>query len=460
MYSPAAPVTFYLLSMPSVVVSIEKELLMIFNPEYECMDYEARIKIQLANLKNLVETLYSKVAFYRDKMNEKGISPKDIHSLKDIEKLPFTTKDDLRENYPHGLRACPQDRIVEVHMSSGTTGKPVVDEYTMKDINIWRESMARTMSAAGCTKDDIVQNCYGYGLFTGGPGAHYGAMTIGAEVLPMSSGNTARQLMILQDFGSTMLCCTPSYALYVSEEAVEAGIDLRKLPINKGCFGAEPWSENMRKEIEARYAMKAFDIYGLTEIIGPGVSFECEAQNGLHINEDFFYPEIIEPETGKTLADGEKGELVFTTLTKEGTPLLRYRTRDISFLIREPCACGRTTVRMHRLFGRTDDMLIIRGVNVFPSQIEEVLIEIEGTEPQYLIVVTRGESHLDEVELQVEVKKEFFSDETRGLENLRSRIESVMKSRLQISLKVKLVEPKTIERSIGKAKRVLDMRKI
>jgi phenylacetate-CoA ligase len=433
---------------------------MIFSPEYECMDYEARRKIQLANLKNLVETLYCKVAFYRDKMNEKGISPKDIHSLKDIEKLPFTTKDDLRDNYPHGLRACPQDRIIEVHMSSGTTGKPVVDEYTMKDINIWRESMARTLAAAGCTKDDIVQNCYGYGLFTGGPGAHYGAMNIGAEVLPMSSGNTARQLTILQDFGSTMLCCTPSYALYVSEEAAEAEIDLRKLPINKGCFGAEPWSENMRKEIEARYDMKAYDIYGLTEIIGPGVSFECEAQNGLHVNEDYFYPEIIDPETGKTSPDGEKGELVFTTLTKEGTPLLRYRTRDISFLTREPCSCGRTTVRMHRLFGRTDDMLIIRGVNVFPSQIEEVLIEIEGTEPQYLIVVTRGESHLDEVELQVEVKKEFFSDETRGLENLRSRIESVMKSRLQISLKVKLVEPKTIERSIGKAKRVLDMRKI
>ncbi|MDR1178213.1 MAG: phenylacetate--CoA ligase [Spirochaetaceae bacterium] len=433
---------------------------MIFNPEYECMDIEARKKLQLASLKNLVETLYDKVPFYRRKMDELGVRSADIHSLKDIEKLPFTTKDDLRENYPHGLLACPKDRIVEVHMSSGTTGKPVVDEYTQKDIDIWRESMARTMAAGGCTRDDIVQNCYGYGLFTGGPGAHYGAMTIGAEVLPMSSGNTARQLMVMQDFGSTMLTCTPSYALYMSEEAEDAGVDLKKLPLSKGCFGAEPWSENMRREIESRYGMKAYDIYGLTEIIGPGVSFECEAQNGLHINEDFFYPEIIDPVSGRVLPEGEKGELVFTTLTKEGTPMLRYRTRDITFFMREPCSCGRTTLKMHRLFGRTDDMLIIRGVNVFPSQIEHALFEIEGTEPQYLIVVDRGESRLDDVELQVEVKKEFFSDETRGLEALRSKIEGVMKSKLQIAVKVKLVEPKTIERSIGKAKRVIDRRQL
>jgi phenylacetate-CoA ligase len=433
---------------------------MIFNTEYECMAPEARTRLQLANLKNLTEMLYLRVPFYRKKMDDLGIRPRDIHTLRDIENLPLTTKDDLRENYPRGLLAASKERIVEVHMSSGTTGKPVVDEYTQNDINIWRESMARTMAAAGCTKDDIVQNCYGYGLFTGGPGAHYGAMTIGAEVLPMSSGNTARQLMVMQDFGTTMLTCTPSYALYMAEEAEAAGIDLRKLPLCKGCCGAEPWSENMRKEIEARFNMKAYDIYGLTEIIGPGVSFECEAQNGLHINEDLFYPEIIDPETGRVLPDGEKGELVFTTLTKDGTPLLRYRTRDITYFMREPCSCGRTTVRMHRLFGRTDDMLIIRGVNVFPSQIEQALIEIEGTEPQYLIVVNRGESHLDDVELQVEVKKEFFTDETRGLEALRSKIEGVMKSKLQISLKVKLVEPKTIERSIGKAKRVIDNRKI
>jgi len=433
---------------------------MIFNPEYECMDAQARKKLQLAALKNLVESIYSKVPFYREKLIAAGITSRDIHSLADIEKLPFTTKDDLRINYPHGLRACPQERIVEVHMSSGTTGKPVVNEYTIKDIDIWRESMARTLSGAGCTRDDIVQNCYGYGLFTGGPGAHYGALTIGAEVLPMSSGNTERQLMVMRDFGSTMLTCTPSYALYLAEEAADSGIDLHKLPISKGCFGAEPWSENMRVQIEERFSMKAYDIYGLTEIIGPGVSFECEAQQGLHINEDFFYPEIIDPNTGKALPAGEKGELVFTTITREGTPLLRYRTRDITFLIEEPCSCGRTTRRMHRLFGRTDDMLIIRGVNVFPSQIEQALIEIEGTEPQYLIIVNRGDSHLDEVELQVEVKKELFSDETRGLESLRNRIEHVMKSKLQIGLKVKLVEPKTIERSIGKAKRVIDNRKI
>jgi phenylacetate-CoA ligase len=424
------------------------------------MEPGARRKLQLANLKNLVEKLYATVPFYRAKMDGLGVKPTDIHHLEDIPRLPFTTKDDLRENYPHGLRACPPDRIVEVHMSSGTTGKPVVDEYTLGDINIWREAMARTLAGGGCTKDDIVQNCYGYGLFTGGPGAHYGALTIGAEVLPMSSGNTERQLMVMQDFGSTMLTCTPSYALYMAEEAAAAGIDLHALPISKGCFGAEPWSENMRRDLENRYGMKAYDIYGLTEIIGPGVSFECEAQDGLHINEDLFYPEIIDPATGEVLPDGEKGELVFTTLTKEGTPLLRYRTRDITFFQEEQCSCGRTTRRMHRLFGRTDDMLIIRGVNVFPSQIEHALFGIEGTEPAYLIVVDRSAARLDEVELQVEVKQDFFSDETKNLESLRARIEGVMKSKLQIAVKVKLVEPRTIERSIGKAKRVIDRRQI
>jgi phenylacetate-CoA ligase len=432
---------------------------MIFNPNYECMDAQARKKLQLASLKNLVETVYSRVPFYRNKIDAAGITARDIHSIADIEKLPFTTKDDLRDNYPHGLRACAQDRVVEVHMSSGTTGKPVVNEYTMKDLDIWGEAMARTLAGAGCTSDDIIQNCYGYGLFTGGMGVHYGSAAIGAQILPMSSGLTERQLMVLRDFGSTMLTCTPSYALHLAEEAAEAGIDLRKLPVTKGCFGAEPWSENMRMEIEERFNMKAFDIYGLTEIIGPGVAFECEAQNGLHVNEDMFYPEIIDPATGKVMPFGEEGELVFTTLTREGTPLLRYRTRDITCFITDPCTCGRTTIRLKRLFGRTDDMLIIRGVNIFPSQIEQALIEIEGTEPQYLIIVNRGENHLDEVELQVEVKKDVFSDETRILENLRNKIEQTMKSKLQISLKVKLVEPKTIERSIGKAKRVVDNRK-
>ncbi|MDR2792452.1 MAG: phenylacetate--CoA ligase [Treponema sp.] len=433
---------------------------MIFNPEYECMDVDIRKKLQLARLKNLAEKLYESVPFYKKKMDERGVKAKDIHTLADIEKLPFTTKDDMRENFPYGFLSCPKSMIEEIHLSSGTTGIPVVDAYTHKDIEIWRESMARTLAGGGCTHEDTVQNCYGYGLFTGGPGAHYGAQTIGANVLPMSSGNTERQLMVMEAFGSTMLTCTPSYALYMAEEAGERGIDLKKLPICKGCFGAEPWSENMRKEIEAHYNMKAYDIYGLTEIIGPGVAFECETQYGLHINEDLFFPEIIDPETGKALPEGEKGELVFTTLTKEGTPLIRYRTRDITYFITEPCSCGRTTRKMHRLFGRTDDMLIIRGVNVFPSQIEHALIEIEGTEPHYLIIIDRGHSHLDEVELQVEVKQDFFSDETKDLEGLRYRIESVMKSKLQVSLKVKLVEPKTIERSMGKSKRVIDRRKI
>ncbi|MDR2394067.1 MAG: phenylacetate--CoA ligase [Treponema sp.] len=433
---------------------------MIFNPEYEAMDEAARKKLQFVRLKNLVEKLYTLVPFYRDKLNDMDIKPRDIRGLEDISKLPFTIKVDLRETYPYGLLACPLAEIEEIHMSSGTTGIPVVDAYTKQDLAIWGESMARTLAGAGGTRNDTVQNCYGYGLFTGGMGIHYGAKTLGANIIPMSSGNTRQQLMVMQSFRSTILTCTPSYALFMAEEAAEAGIDLRKLPLNKGCFGAEPWSENMRRKIESRYGMRAYDIYGLTEIIGPGVAFECEAQDGLHINEDLFYPEIIEPLTGKVLPDGEKGELVFTTLTKEGTPLLRYRTRDITFLRRDRCSCGRTTVRMNRLFGRTDDMLIIRGVNVFPSQIEQALIEIEGTDPHYLIVITRGPSHLDEVELQVEVKQDFFSDETKNLEGLRAKIETVMKSKLMISVKVKLVEPKTIERSMGKSKRVLDKREI
>jgi phenylacetate-CoA ligase len=424
------------------------------------METSMRNNLQLARLKNLAEKLYEAVPFYRKKMDELGVKAADIHSLADIEKLPFTTKDDMRDNFPYGFLACPKSMIEEIHLSSGTTGIPVVDAYTRVDIEVWCEAMARTLAGGGCTKNDTVQNCYGYGLFTGGPGAHYGARTIGANVLPMSSGNTERQLMVMRELGSTMLTCTPSYALYMAEEALERGVDLHKLPISKGCFGAEPWSENMRKEIESRYGMKAYDIYGLTEIIGPGVAFECEAQDGLHINEDLFYPEIIDPETGKQVPIGEKGELVFSTITKEGTPLLRYRTRDVTYFMPEKCSCGRTTIRMHRLFGRTDDMLIIRGVNVFPSQIEHALIEIEGTEPHYLIIVDRGQSHLDEVELQVEVKQEFFSDETKDLEGLRNRIESVMKSKLQVGLKVKLVEPKTIERSMGKSKRVIDKRNI
>ncbi|AEJ19410.1 phenylacetate--CoA ligase family protein [Gracilinema caldarium] len=433
---------------------------MIFNPEYEAMDSQVREKLQFARLKNLVEKVYQDVPFYKKKMDEAGVSPKDITCLADIAKLPFTTKDDLRETFPYGLLACPQAEIEEIHMSSGTTGVPVVDAYTRKDVEVWEEAMARTLAGAGATRNDTVQNCYGYGLFTGGLGVHYGAKRLGANIIPMSSGNTQKQLMVMKAFGSTILTCTPSYALYMAEEAAESGIDVKAMKLRAGCFGAEPWSENMRKEIEAKYGIDAYDIYGLTEITGPGVAFECEAKDGLHINEDFFYPEIIDPVTGKVLPDGEKGELVFTTLVKEGTPLIRYRTRDVTFLRRERCSCGRTTVKMNRLFGRTDDMLIIRGVNVFPSQIEHALIEIEGTDPHYLIIVDRGPSHLDEVELQVEVKKDLFGDETKNLEALRNKIEGVMKSKLGIALRVKLVEPKTIERSIGKAKRVIDRRTI
>jgi phenylacetate-CoA ligase len=417
-------------------------------------------RLQYARLKNLVEKLYDHVPFYRDRLNAAGLKPADVKRLADIAKLPFTVKDDLRVTYPYGLLACPQSEIEEVHMSSGTTGVPVVDAYTRYDVECWEEAMGRTLSGAGATRNDTVQNMYGYGLFTGGLGAHYGAKRIGANVIPMSSGNTAKQLMVMRDFGTTILTCTPSYALYLAEEAREAGMDLKALKLRAGCFGAEPWSENMRKEIEARLGIDAYDIYGLTEITGPGVAFECECKDGLHVNEDLFYPEIIDPVSGKPLPDGEKGELVFTTLVKEGTPLLRYRTRDVTFLTRGACACGRTTVRIHRLFGRTDDMLIIRGVNVFPSQIEHALIEIEGTDPNYVIVVDRGATHLDEVELQVEVKKELFSDETKGLETLKRRIESVMKSKLGIMVNVKLVEPKAIERSLGKAKRVIDKRSI
>jgi len=433
---------------------------MIFNPEYEAMDSGARQALQFARLKNLVEKVYADVPFYRKKLDAAGVHPRDIRSLADIAKLPFTTKDDLRETYPYGLLACPQSEIEEIHMSSGTTGVPVVDAYTRADVEAWEEAMARTLAGAGGSRNDTVQNCYGYGLFTGGLGVHYGAKRLGANIIPMSSGNTQKQLMVMRDFGSTILTCTPSYALFMAEEAGETGYDLKAMKLKAGCFGAEPWSENMRREIEAKFGIDAYDIYGLTEITGPGVAFECEAKNGMHINEDLFYPEIIDPETGKVLPAGEKGELVFTTLVKEGTPLLRYRTRDVTFLHPQACSCGRTTVKMNRLFGRTDDMLIIRGVNVFPSQIENALIEIEGTDPHYLIVVDRGPTHLDEVELQVEVKKELFGDETRTLEALRTKVENVMRSKLGITLKVKLVEPKTIERSIGKAKRVIDKRKM
>ena len=425
------------------------------------MNPEARKAIQLARLRNLAEKVYRAVPFYRKRFDEKGVKAADIVSLQDIGKLPFTTKDDLRDTYPYGLLAVPHEEIKEIHMSSGTTGIPVVDAYTQRDLDDWAEGMARTLNAAGADRNAVVQNAYGYGRFTGGAGVHFGAALLGATVIPVSSGNTQKQLMLMRDFGTTLFTCTPSYALYMAEQAKDMGIDPKSLGVCAGCFGAEPWSENMRREIEKNWGIKAYDIYGLTEITGPGVAFECEYQEGLHVNEDMWYPEIIDPETGKVLPDGEKGELVITTITKEGTPLIRYRTRDITYIYSEPCKCGRTTRRIHRLFGRTDDLLIIRGVNVFPSQIENALIEIQGVEPNYLIIVDRNpETHLDEAELQVEVSAESFSDETRNLENLRTLIGATLKSKLGINMKIKLVEPKTIERSTGKAKRVIDKRKI
>jgi phenylacetate-CoA ligase len=434
---------------------------MIWNTEIECSSRERMEKTQSERLKTLLNRIYSKVPFYRKKIQAAGILPEDISSIADLSKLPFTTKDELRDTYPYGLLAVDQCEIEELHSSSGTTGTPVVGAYTIRDIDMWAEAMARCLSMAGATKNDVVQNAYGYGLFTGGFGVHYGARRIGAHIIPASSGNTKRQLMLMRDFGTKILTCTPSYALYLADSAGEVGIDIKTLGLKAGVFGAEPWSEEMRQEIERKLNLKAYDIYGLTEIVGPGVSCECEEHDGLHVQEDFFFPEIIDPVTGKVLPDGEHGELVITTLSKEGTPLLRYRTRDITYLTHEPCACGRTTVRMHRLLGRTDDLLIVRGVNVFPTQIEQVLLRTQGLAPHYQIVVDRGASHLDDIEVRVEVSEDIFSDETKNLESLQALIEHKMKQELGIAVRVKLVEPKTIPRvETGKAVRVVDKRKL
>jgi len=434
--------------------------MVIWNPDAESSGRKSLEAKQLKNLVKLAHTVYGCGPFYRRKFDEAGVRPEDIQSLEDIRKLPFTTKDELRSTYPYGLLAVDESEIVEIHTSSGTTGTPVVDAYTMKDIDTWSEAMARCLSMTGAGRGDVIQNAYGYGLFTGGLGDHYGARRIGANIIPASAGNTQKQLMVMKDFGTTILTCTPSYSLFLAEAALEMGLDFKDFRLKAGCFGAEPWSEQMRVEIERRLHLAALDIYGLTEIIGPGVACECAEKSGLHINEDLFYPEVIDPETGKVLPYGEKGELVFTTLTKEGTPLIRYRTRDITYLYRDTCPCGRTNVKMHRLLGRTDDMLIIRGVNCFPSQIEQVLVSIEGTEPHYLIIVDRGDNHLDEVEVMVEVAEKFFSDETKNLEYLKAKIETEIRNVLGLGVRVRLVEPKTIERSIGKAKRVIDKRKI
>jgi phenylacetate-CoA ligase len=430
---------------------------MIWSEKYECMLRSDIEKLQLSRLKAIVQTVYDKVPFYKNSFDKVGVEPGDVKSLSDLAKLPFITKSDLREGYPFKMFAVPMQDIVRIHSSSGTTGKPVVAGYTRKDIDTWAELMARAMVCAGASGNDIIQNAYGYGLFTGGLGIHYGGERIGATVIPASGGNTKRQVMMMQDFGSTVLTATPSYTLYIGEVAAEMGIDIRELSLRIGVLGAEPWSDSMRKEIESKLNIDALDIYGLTEIIGPGVSIECEEKDGLHIFEDHFIPEIIDPDTGEPLPYGETGELVFTTLTKEAFPVIRFRTKDITSLNPEPCKCGRTLVRMARVSGRTDDMLIIRGVNVFPSQIESVLMNMEEAEPHYELVVDKR-GVLDELELRVEVSEGLFSDETGKLEAVQSKIQNEIESVLGISLKVTLVEPRTIERSEGKAKRVKDLR--
>ncbi|NCA82537.1 MAG: phenylacetate--CoA ligase [Opitutae bacterium] len=432
----------------------------MFNPQEEARPVGELRKLQGRRLRDLVKRAYENVPFYRTKLEAQGVKPEDIRGIEDIVKLPFTLKPEFREQYPFGMFAVPRQEIVRIHASSGTTGKPTVVGYTRNDIENWAECAARSLGCGGATADDTVQIAYGYGLFTGGLGMHYGAERLGAAALPMSSGNTEKQIMLMKDFGVTVLCCTPSYALQIAEVAKQMGEDLRKLPLKSGHFGAEPWTEAMRAHIEETFPLKALDIYGLSEVAGPGVANECLEQNGLHVFEDHFYPEIIDPETGAPLPDGQKGELVFTCLTKEGVPLIRYRTRDITRILDEgPCPCGRTSRKIARLMGRTDDMLIIRGINVFPSQVEDVLVRIEGVHPQYLIVVDR-QGNLDTMEIKVEVTEKLFTDEVKGLEALRDKIHHQIKTMLNVSAKITLVEPKTIERTLGKAKRVQDLRKL
>ncbi len=433
---------------------------MIYDIEYETMPREALEAIQLRRLKATVERAYANVPFYRRQFDAAGIAPGDVQALEDLQRLPFSTKQDLRENYPFGMFAVPMDNVVRIHASSGTTGQPTVVGYTRRDIDTWATLMARSLMSGGATRGDIIHNAYGYGLFTGGLGVHYGAEKLGASVIPVSGGNTKRQVVIMKDFGPTILTCTPSYGLHLGEVAEDMGVSFRDLRFRYGIFGAEPWSEKMREEIEAKLGLTAVDIYGLSEVIGPGVAIECyEAKQGLHIFEDHFIPEVIDPETGKPLPYGETGELVFTSITKEAFPVIRYRTRDITSLNPEPCVCGRTHVRMKKVSGRTDDMLIIRGVNVFPSQIESVLMEIQGVEPHYQLVVER-EGNLDILTVMVEIDEKLFSDEVKSLQSLERSIEKNIKDYLGVSAKVKLVEPKGIARSEGKAVRVLDKRKI
>ena len=430
----------------------------IWNRHFECMDRDGIRHVQSERLRETVERVYFNVPYYRNKMQEAGIGPESIRSIDDIAKLPYTTKQDLRDNYPFGLFAVPMSEIVRVHASSGTTGKPTVVGYTRNDISTWSEVMARTLTSAGANRNDFIQVAYGYGLFTGGLGLHYGGEKIGASVIPISGGNTVRQIQLMHDFGSTVLACTPSYALFLAEAIQESGINRNDLKLRVGVFGAEPWTENMRREIEDKLRIKAIDIYGLSEVIGPGVASECEVQEGLHINEDHFYPEIIDPDTLRVLPEGSTGELVFTTITKEGLPLIRYRTRDLTRLTYKRCTCGRTMVRMEKCLGRSDDMLIIRGVNLFPSQVETVLLEMNEIKPHYLLIVDRV-NNLDTLELKVEVDEAFFQDKISQLESLRQKLQNNLENSLGLGIKVTLVEPKIIERSEGKSKRVIDKRK-
>lgn len=432
-----------------------------FHPASACdyLPFAQLRELQLHRLQNIVRRAFDNVQLFRQRMIERNLTPDSIKALEDIQFLPFTVKLDLRETYPFGLFASPMNEVVRVHASSGTTGKPIVVAYTKDDIEVWTSVMVRTFAACGLQQGDIIQNAYGYGLFTGGLGAHYGAEGLGATVIPISGGNSDRQIMVMQDFGVTAICSTPSYFLHLIERAGEMGVDMKKLPLKAGVFGAEPWTEAMRLHIEQQTNIKAYDIYGLSEIIGPGVGIECSCQQGLHIFEDHFYPEIINPETGKVLPDGSEGELVLTTLSKRAMPMIRYRTRDITSINPEPCACGRTIRRIRRIGRRSDDMFIIRGVNVFPSQVESALLTIEGTLPHYQIILTR-EKGLDVMTVEVEVTQEAFSDTVGAMENLHKRIAYSIERILGIHVDVRLVQPHTIERSQGKAKRVFDRRNI
>jgi phenylacetate-CoA ligase len=416
-------------------------------------------ELQLQRLRAIVERAYERVGLFQQRMRERGLAPKDVRALEDIAKLPFTVKTDLRDTYPFGLFASPLKEVVRVHASSGTTGKPIVVAYTQKDLDVWTNVMVRSLAACGLHEQDIIQVAYGYGLFTGGLGAHYGAEALGATVIPMSGGNTPRQLMLMKDFGATAICCTPSYFLHLLDQAPEAGINMKELPLRVGVFGAEPWTESMRRRIEADSGIKAYDIYGLSEIVGPGVAMECLCQAGPHIFEDYFYPEIIDPKTEKPLPDEEEGELVLTTLGKEAMPMIRYRTRDITALTSERCECGRTLRRIKRISRRSDDMFIIRGVNVYPSQIETALLKVEGALPHYQIVLTR-EKGLDVMEVQVEVTPEVFGDTVGALEQLQAKLGKSIETTIGLHANVRLVQLRTIARSEGKAKRVLDQRKM